>query len=45
VEKCLEILRESAGSHFNPEVVEAFIRRLHDILAIRERYASAQALR
>lgn len=45
VEKCLEILRESAGSHFNPEVVEAFIRRLDDILAIRERYASAQALR
>jgi HD-GYP domain-containing protein (c-di-GMP phosphodiesterase class II) len=33
-----EYLRAEAGSHFDPEVVEAFLRVLPSILEIRERY-------
>lgn len=37
--KALSIVRESAGSHFDPTVVEAFFGAQREILAIRERYA------
>ena len=37
-EKVLEIIREDSGTHFDPDVVEAFFQ-IHDvILAIRERF-------
>lgn len=38
VEKCLQILGEGRGSHFDPDVLDAFFRRLDDILAIRSAY-------
>ena len=37
-EKCLAIIRESAGSHFDPAVVEAFFRNIDTIRAIRQRW-------
>ncbi len=37
-EKCLAIIRESAGSHFDPAVVEAFFRNVDAIRTIRQRW-------
>ncbi len=37
-EKCHEIIREGAGTQFDPQVVEAFFRHTVDIAAIRERW-------
>jgi HD-GYP domain-containing protein (c-di-GMP phosphodiesterase class II) len=42
-EKVLGVLEEESGRHFDPELVEAFVG-IHDvILAIRNRYKSAEA--
>jgi len=38
LEKCLAILKEGAGSQFDPEVVAAFMEVLDEILLIREHY-------
>ncbi|GAB4154125.1 MAG: HD domain-containing protein [Planctomycetota bacterium] len=38
VEKCLDILNNDSGSHFDAEIVRAFVSRLPKMLAIRERY-------
>ncbi len=38
IEDALRFLRDGAGNHFDPACVEAFIDRLDDALAIRERY-------
>ncbi len=38
VEETLEILRKDAGTHFDPEAVEAFAANMDENLAIRERY-------
>ncbi|UCD30524.1 MAG: HD domain-containing protein [Planctomycetota bacterium] len=38
VEKCLEMIKTESGYHFHPEVVDAFMRRLDDVLTIRENY-------
>lgn len=37
-EKCLAIIRESSGSHFDPEVVEAFFANIDRIRAIRDHW-------
>ena len=37
-EKCLEIIRESSGSHFDPQVVEAFFRNTERIRSIRSKW-------
>jgi len=34
----LGMMREASGAHFDPEVLEAFFRRLPDIRSIREEY-------
>ena len=39
VEEAVAFLREQSGSHFDPEVVEHFLRRLPEVLAIGGRYA------
>ncbi|MET0066940.1 MAG: HD domain-containing phosphohydrolase [Candidatus Thiodiazotropha sp.] len=36
VEKALETLRESAGSHFDPDLVNAFIQIIDEILEIKQ---------
>ena len=38
LEKSLAIIREGDGSHFDPEVVEAFFSVLDDIVVVREKY-------
>ncbi len=38
LEKSLEIIRARSGSHFAPQVVEAFFATLDDIMAIKEKY-------
>ncbi len=38
-EKCLAILNEDAGTHFDPEIVEIFIEIFDVIKAIRTKYA------
>jgi putative two-component system response regulator len=44
VDKCLQILDEGRGSHFDPDVLDAFFRRVDDILAIRSAYDEQAAL-
>lgn len=39
LEKCLQILREGEGKHFDPRVLEAFFARLDQIVSIRDHYA------
>jgi putative two-component system response regulator len=41
IEKALYHIREQSGQHFEPRLVTAFISRLDECLAIRERYADA----
>lgn len=36
LERCLEILQEGRGSHFDPAVLDAFWSRLDDVLHIRQ---------
>lgn len=38
VEKCVEIMREGRGKHFDPNVLDAFLRRLDDAIGIRNSY-------
>lgn len=38
VEKSLDILRQGAGSQFDPDVIEAFFRELDTIRAIRQKW-------
>jgi len=38
LEKSLEIIREGRGGHFDPDVVEAFLSSLDEVLAIKEKY-------
>ncbi len=39
VEKAIDIIKESSGKHFDPGVVEAFLRSLDRILEIKSSYA------
>jgi putative two-component system response regulator len=38
VEKSLAIIREGRGSHFDPDVVDAFFAIQDEILTIKEQY-------
>ncbi len=38
IEKCLQILREGRGSHFDPNVLDAFFRCLDEAIVIRGEY-------
>jgi len=38
VDRSLEIIKQGRDAHFDPEVVDAFMERLEDILTIRRRY-------
>ncbi|PIE70776.1 MAG: two-component system response regulator [Deltaproteobacteria bacterium] len=38
IEKSLNIIAEKRGSHFDPDVVDAFMKRLDEILAIKAAY-------
>ena len=39
VEDAVALIREQSGRHFDPQLVECFIRRLNEINQIRERWA------
>lgn len=39
VDEALNFMRQQSGQHFDPTVVEVFIRNLPEILAIRQRWA------
>ena len=41
IEKCLAILTDGRGTHFAPEVLDAFMRRKDDAIAIREAYMAS----
>jgi len=38
VEKALDIIKKDTGAHFDPQVSEAFLGRIDDILDIKERF-------
>ena len=44
VEKSLAILRESSGSHFDPQVVEAFINNFEEIQSIENEFGDADSI-
>lgn len=44
VPKCFEILRESSGSHFDPEVVDAFFDSESEILDVYARWGSGSVI-
>jgi putative two-component system response regulator len=39
VEAAVAMIKENSGKHFDPELVECFLRELPGILEIRERFA------
>ena len=39
LEKCLSILKEGRGKHFDPRVLDAFFARLDEIVEIQAHYA------
>ena len=39
LEKCLQIIRDGSGSHFEPRIVDAFFSQLDEIVSIRKRLA------
>ena len=45
LEKSLAIIREGRGTHFDPEVVDAFFDVLDDILVIKEKYRDERGSR
>lgn len=38
LEKCLSIMKQGRGKHFDPQVLDAFLTRLDDVLQIRDKY-------
>lgn len=44
VDKCVEILKDGRGKHFDPNVLDAFLRRLDDAVAIRDSYVDSSDL-
>ena len=40
-EKCFAILKEERGSHFEPQVVDAFFARIDEIVRVRKEFADA----
>jgi len=43
VEAAVDLIRESSGKHFDPILVDAFLRELPRIVEIRERFAETEA--
>ncbi|NNE00419.1 MAG: HD domain-containing protein, partial [Pirellulaceae bacterium] len=43
IEKCLQILKEGRGQHFDPNVLDAFLARFDDILKTRSEYGEQAA--
>lgn len=41
LEKCLDILRDGRGSHFDPEVLDAFFARLDEVLDVFREFGDA----
>ena len=41
LEKCLQILIEGRGTHFDPDVLDAFMRRKEEAISIRSEYTQA----
>ncbi|MBR9868099.1 MAG: response regulator [Oceanospirillales bacterium] len=39
IEKAVSTIRQNAGTHFDPEVVNAFLNTLPEVLAIKEKYS------
>ncbi|GBF72864.1 hypothetical protein PA598K_01141 [Paenibacillus sp. 598K] len=39
MDRILELLRRESGSHFDPAVVDAFMRQLPELLSVREQYS------
>jgi putative two-component system response regulator len=42
-EQAMQIIREGAGTHFDPDMVQAFVQQADDFKAISERYADEDA--
>ena len=38
IDKCLDIMKDGRGSHFDPRVLDAFLARFDDIREIRDGY-------
>lgn len=38
LDRAISFLKEQSGTHFDPECVEAFLRRMDDVEVIRQRY-------
>jgi putative two-component system response regulator len=38
-EKCLSIMQEQRGIHFDPKVLDAFVARINDIVSVQIEYA------
>ena len=43
LESALHVIREGRGSHFDPDVVDAFVARLGEFIAIAARHADGEA--
>jgi putative two-component system response regulator len=42
LEKCLAIMKDGREKHFDPQVLDAFLRRIDDVLRIRDRYNGSE---
>lgn len=42
LEKCLSILRDGEGKHFDPRILSAFFNRIDEIVQIRDHYAEIE---
>lgn len=43
IEKCLQILIDGRGTHFDPRVLDAFLARKEEAIEVRENYAGASS--
>jgi putative two-component system response regulator len=43
IDKCLEILREGRGKHYDPRVLDAFFNRIDEAIQIRKQYEDSEA--
>lgn len=42
IENVLSIVKECAGTHFDPNIVDVFFANIHEIFAIREQYPTSE---
>jgi len=43
IEKSVELFKEESGQHFDPKLVEIFLDKLPEIIAIKEKYSEPEA--